>query len=128
MANTTAPSAKPTSGSFIDTFFKETRGKTPIERGRILENSDDVEEEHVHTAQQGQSAVSMDVNTHFICFSSIDDCLYELDGRKFAPINHGSIQPGQLLQRAADVMRQHMKRDAGEVRFTVIALAQSQQA
>ncbi|MCE7766657.1 hypothetical protein GQL56_28940, partial [Pseudomonas putida] len=39
-----------------------------------------------------------DVNTHFICFTCADGQLYELDGRRSAPISHGASSPNNLLK------------------------------
>lgn len=38
------------------------------------------------------------VNLHFIAFVEKDGCLYELDGRKDSPINHGKTTPDTLLE------------------------------
>lgn len=46
------------------------------------------------------SALSPQQNTHFVCFVVKDGHLYELDGRKHAPINHGPSTPETLLQDA----------------------------
>ncbi len=60
-----------------------------------------IEEAHTVVAQEGQSVVPNlddDVNTHFVAFSHVDGSLYELDGRKEAPINHGPCSAESLLQ------------------------------
>jgi ubiquitin carboxyl-terminal hydrolase L3 len=49
--------------------------------------------------------------------------LYELDGRKSFPINHGITTPETLLEDACAVVKQFMARDPEEVRFTIVALA-----
>ena len=38
------------------------------------------------------------VNLHFIAFVCVDGHLYELDGRKEFPINHGVSSPDTLLK------------------------------
>ena len=63
---------------------------------------------------------------HFACFSAVDNHLYELDGRKKFPINHGSISDGGLLRDASQVMQGFMDRDPGEIRFTMVALVEKQ--
>jgi Ubiquitin carboxyl-terminal hydrolase, family 1 len=55
--------------------------------------------------------------------SEVDGCLYELDGRKPAPVNHGATSPDTLLQDAVEVVSQFMARDPTELRFTIVALA-----
>ena len=42
-------------------------------------------------------SVDEDINLHFICFVEKDGHLYELDGRKPFPINHGPSSPDSLL-------------------------------
>lgn len=57
--------------------------------------------EHVlrlqEAAQQGVTAAPSadeEVDLHFIAFVHRDGCLYELDGRKAGPINHGASRCG----------------------------------
>lgn len=52
----------------------------------------------------------------------MDGSLYELDGRKAFPINHGPTSPTTLLADACSVVKQFMDRDPGEMRFTIVAL------
>lgn len=52
-----------------------------------------------------------------------DGHLYELDGRKAFPINHGATTADTLLEDACAVIRQYMERDPGEMGFAVTALA-----
>jgi ubiquitin carboxyl-terminal hydrolase L3 len=55
------------------------------------------------------------------CNSHVDGNLYELDGRKRFPINHGPSTPDTLLADACAVVQQFMDRDPGEMRFTIVA-------
>lgn len=116
-------------GSFLDTFLTETVDKSSDEIATILENDKQLEETHGSAAQSGQSelqAVEVPINTHFICFTCVDGALYELDGRKQSPINHGSSSPETILPDACKVIQEFMKRDPEEVRFTIIALAKTE--
>ncbi|OQS00212.1 ubiquitin carboxyl-terminal hydrolase [Thraustotheca clavata] len=118
-------------GSFLDTFFKSTRGKTPEEIAAILEEDDELEENHTSAAQEGQSDqlehVDDPINTHFVCFTTVDDKLYELDGRKAFPINHGLSSDDLVLENACNIINGYMQRDEGEIRFTIVALAKKQE-
>jgi len=80
-------------------------------------------------AAQGQSTqVEIDepVNTHFVAFVQVEGHLYELDGRKGQPINHGPSSAETLLQDAVVVVKQFMARDPEELRFTITALGPAQ--
>lgn len=57
----------------------------------LLLQDDEIEEVHEEAAQEGQSEqiAQGEVDTHFVCFVEKEGHLYELDGRKSFPINHG---------------------------------------
>jgi len=114
------------SGSFLENFEKNTQGKTPDERAVILEEDEGLDRAHESAAAEGQSSqISMEevLNTHFITFVEKEGCLYELDGRKNFPINHGPSSPDTLLRDAMAVVRQVIARDPEELRFTLVALS-----
>ncbi|CAM9534014.1 unnamed protein product [Ascophyllum nodosum] len=111
---------------FLHRFWEKTREKTPAEIAQALHDEDELEEVHEEAAQQGQSqqiALEEKVNTHFVCLTEVDGVLFELDGRKDAPVPHGPTSPATLLQDACAVVKQFMDRDPGELRFTIVALA-----
>lgn len=76
--------------------------------------------------QEGQTPVPSEldkIDMHFVCFVHHEGTLYQLDGRKDAPVAHGSTKPESLLADAADVIRStFMAADTSEHRFTVVAL------
>lgn len=95
-------------------------------RGKLLEKSEGIIQAHIELAQEGQTntpSAEDPVNHHFITFVHKDGFLYELDGRKAFPVNHGPTTPDSLLEDAAKVCKEFMARDPNEVRFTVLALA-----
>ncbi|XP_018369922.1 PREDICTED: ubiquitin carboxyl-terminal hydrolase isozyme L3-like [Trachymyrmex cornetzi] len=111
---------------FFKKFLEETKGLSYIERGERLEKAQDIIDTHMESAQEGQTeapAEDVEVYHHFVAFVHKDGSLYELDGRKCAPINHGSTTPETLLDDAARVCKEYMEHDPNEVRFTVVALA-----
>lgn len=63
------------------------------------------------------------VNLHFVCFTAKDGHLYELDGNKASPINHGPTTADTVLQDSVKVAKKFMARDPEELRFTLVALA-----
>ncbi|TGZ49561.1 ubiquitin carboxyl-terminal hydrolase isozyme L3-like [Temnothorax longispinosus] len=99
---------------FLKKFLDETKGLSYAERGERLEKSQEIIDTHMESAQEGQTeapAEDMEVYHHFVAFVHKDGTLYELDGRKPAPINHGSTTPEALLDDAARVCKEYMERD-----------------
>lgn len=110
---------------YVSNLLRETATMTPAERADYLEADEAIEEAHVEAAQAGQSGQEDDVNTHFICLTQVDGCLYELDGRKNFPVNHGPSSPDTLLEDACSVVKKFMERDPGELKFTIVALCKT---
>lgn len=113
--------------SFMVKFMKKCEGKTALERAQLLEVDDSIEEAHADAEKQGQSASNTGkVNTHFIAFVEVDGCLYELDGRKESPTNHGKLEGKTVLQKAVQVAAGFRDRDPEDLRFAMLALAPAQ--
>lgn len=112
------------SDSWFDKLVNETATMNADERAVYLEDAQELEDAHEEAASEGQSEQTMHVTTHFIAFIEKDGCLYEMDGRKTQPINHGSTTKDTLLFDAVKVIKQFMARDPDEMRFTIMALAQ----
>ncbi|CAH0695104.1 unnamed protein product [Spodoptera exigua] len=113
---------------YMKKFLDEAKDMDAPARGKLLEKSDGIIQAHKELAQEGQTntpSAEDPVNHHFITFVHKDGFLYELDGRKAFPINHGPTTPDSLLEDSAKICKAFMARDPNEVRFTVIALAAS---
>uniref|UniRef100_A0A803SRI2 Ubiquitin carboxyl-terminal hydrolase n=2 Tax=Anolis carolinensis TaxID=28377 RepID=A0A803SRI2_ANOCA len=63
------------------------------------------------------------VDLHFIALVNVGGILYELDGRKPFPINHGQSSDDTFLEDAIEVCKKFMERDPDELRFNAIALS-----
>jgi len=112
---------------FFAKFLAETRNMTPQARAKALEVNRDIEVEHEAVAAEGSSDADAkcNENLHFIAFirDKTDGHLYELDGCKIAPINHGPTGEGpELLRSAARVIRKFVAVAEGDVRFNIMAL------
>lgn len=123
-------SLKTADGSFLHQYLGATEAMDPASRGAYLEDppegAPDIDSIHEEAAQQGDTAAPSadeEVDLHFAAFVCRDGALYELDGRKVAPINHGACTPQLLLERAADVVRRNFMDRADSVQFNLIALA-----
>jgi len=111
--------------SFFEKFVENTKDLTPAERGDYFKKDKSLEKAHKKAVSKGQSQVTDRVTTHFICFVEVDGALYELDGSKDAPINHGKCRSNELLTKACEAIQTFIERDPGELRFTIMALAYS---
>uniref|UniRef100_UPI00398F71FC ubiquitin carboxyl-terminal hydrolase isozyme L3 n=1 Tax=Pristiophorus japonicus TaxID=55135 RepID=UPI00398F71FC len=113
------------SDSVMKKFLEDSANLTPEEKAKYLEKDESIRVTHEFSAQEGQTeAPSLDekVDLHFITFANIDGHLYELDGRKPFPINHGDTTADSLLEDAIGVCKTFMQRDPDELRFTLVAL------
>lgn len=114
------------SASTLEAFLQATKDMNAEDRGHHLETDKGISDAHKESAQEGQTeAPSADdkIQPHFIALVHNNGHLYELDGRKPFPINHGATSPDTLLQDAAKVCQEFMKLDPKELRFTVMALS-----
>jgi ubiquitin carboxyl-terminal hydrolase L3 len=116
-------------GSVLQEYFEKAKDLSVEERGKLLESDSKFTEAHQDVAQEGQTeapSAEDKVNHHFIAFIEKDGILYEMDGRKAFPIEHGKTTSDQLLVNAAKVCKEFMARDPDEVRFTILALTAKQ--
>ena len=85
-------------------FLESTREKSPEERATELEGNAKICEVHDNIAREGQTAAPSledNVDYHFIAFVEKDGILWDLDGRKTAPVNCGSSSKETFLQVCA---------------------------
>lgn len=87
-------------GSISKKFLDAARNLTPEERGKLLQSDASFTEAHQELAVEGQTDANSDepVNHHFIAFVNHNNELYELDGRKTYPVNHGPTNDDTFLQ------------------------------
>ncbi len=100
----------------------------PIEKAVILEKNDKIEKLHDDATSDESNATDRgtdkdDILTHFVALVCVDNRLYELDGRKQGPVDHGPTSQATLLKDAIQVVQKFMARDPTEMRFTMTALA-----
>lgn len=117
--------------SSLHGLLERTKDMSPEERGQELEMDEAICEIHESSAKEGQSQApdeDEDTGLQFITFVNVDEQLYELDGRKQFPINHGSTSDDTLLKDSVTVCKQFMERDPENVNFTLLALVESEGA
>ncbi|PNF15688.1 Ubiquitin carboxyl-terminal hydrolase isozyme L3 [Cryptotermes secundus] len=106
-------------------FLDDTKTLNPEDRGDLLQKAEGIINTHKELALEGQTKApdaNEQVIYHFVTFVHKDGDLYELDGRKSFPINHGHTSDDTLLEDAAKVCQQYIDRDPDALYFTVVAL------
>ncbi|KAF9160322.1 Ubiquitin carboxyl-terminal hydrolase isozyme L3 [Mortierella sp. AD011] len=108
----------------MEKFLKKTVDLSPAERAKALEEDKSlasVHESHASTGQTETPNLADEVNLHFVCLVERDGHLYELDGNKPYPINHGATSNETFLLDAINVAKEFVKRDPDNLNFSVIA-------
>lgn len=125
-----APNVTINDGSFLKTFYDKTKHMDAKQRADQLIKDDMLDRVHDEFAQMGQTnapAAEEKVDLHFVAFVQEGGRLWEMDGRKEGPMDVGHVQDGQLLEKAAEVIKdRYMKADPSEMRFTILALTGEQ--
>ncbi|XP_044746479.1 ubiquitin carboxyl-terminal hydrolase [Coccinella septempunctata] len=120
-----------------DGIFKkildDSKDLDPEERGKLLQDLPnnpyvmDMINAHQELALEGQTELNPDekVNHHFVAFVEKGGYLYELDGRKEFPVNHGKTTRQTFVNDAAKVCKDFIARDHEDVNFTAMVLTSS---
>jgi len=114
-------------------ILEDSKNLSPEEKGEMLLKVNSNSEAyklitaHQELAMEGQTEANPNekVNHHFVAFVPRGGYLYELDGRKDFPINHGPTNDETFLEDAAKVCQGFIERDSEDVNFTIMALTQS---
>ena len=113
--------------SALKDFIDSTQSLSAEEKAIKLETHKGMTSCHSSSAQEGQTkapSANEKVDLHFIALVEKDGNLYELDGRKPFPINHGKTNMNTFLEDSAAVCKTFMQRDPDNYNFNMIALAQ----
>jgi len=106
-------------------FIAQCKDKTAEERGDLLGLDEEIAQEHSLSANQGQTRDDnlMRSDLHFCCFTTVDGSLYELDGRRRAPINHGKTSTERFLEDVALILKRNfIDRCPEEPLFSILTL------
>ena len=86
-------------GSPLHRLVQELKEESPFRRGELLNQHEEMNNLHNSMASEGQTAVEEGkVSHHFICFIQHGESLWELDGTKAGPIDHGPLGSSSLLE------------------------------
>jgi len=109
----------------IGEFVKATKGMSPQEAGAKLADAKQLHEASQESAAGGQTEApeaTARTDAHFVCFVEKEGEVYELDGCKAFPINHGPAEGGLLAAAAQTIRTNFMEKDPGSLQFNMMAL------
>lgn len=109
----------------LKSYLDEAKNLDASAKGELLENSAAIlnaYREIVRTGNASGGEAEEAVSNHFVTFVHNDGHLFELDGRKSYPIDHGTTTPDTLLEDAVKVCHQFIARDPDNIGFNVVAL------
>jgi len=112
----------------LGAFLAGVEGSSPEEIGKRLEASEEIANLHqnISTSANNQTVApdaDKPLDDHFIALVHKNGSIYELDGRKNRPINHGPSCPDTFLMDAAEVCKKFIARDPSATHFAAMALA-----
>ncbi|CAE7227458.1 unnamed protein product [Rhizoctonia solani] len=113
-------------------FLELCKGRTPEERGKLLEETTLFAKAHMDAATSGQSDVPapdhLDTNLHFACFviapspETQEKRLIELDGRRAGPVDHGPCEQEKLLESVAKIVKERYIPVSSSINFSMLSL------
>ena len=118
-------------GSTLANLLTSCIPLTPLERAKVLESSEAVEEAYKEVALRGDSEVPANaddvVDFHYVCFvkSHRNNHLYELDGDRKGPVDRGILGADEdvLSDHGLNVVREYIRREnGGNPRFGLLVL------
>jgi len=114
--------------SALGKFFARCSGMTPDQLGEALADASELHVVSEASAAGGQTAApaaTAGVDCHFVSFVEKDGDVYELDGTKAFPINHGPSK-GEFMKAVAEVVKsEFMKVEPTSILFNMMALVKA---
>jgi len=110
-------------------FIVDNLKLSPSARGRNLVKAKSIQEQSDNAASSSVAQTATPdrydkVGAHFAAFVNVNESLYELDGRKKFPINHGKTTAESFLKDTATVVKQKfMKLVPNNPAFNLMALS-----
>lgn len=109
--------------SIINKFKNENTNQTVENRSKAFNESEAIKSSHVDAVKSGTTPDFVENNNHFVAFLNFSSVIYEMDGTKEFPINHGPTTEETFLDNACNAIRKFMERDPENVGFSLICLA-----
>lgn len=111
--------------SSLKEFIKESKQLEPEVKANKFETCQTIATAHENSSVQGQTeapAASESVEYHFISIIHKGNTIYEMDGRKYGPINHGLTKQDTFLKDAIEVVKKFVDTDPENPNFSMQAV------
>ena len=118
-------------GNVLSNFREFAKDFDPVNKGWALSNSDEIRTVHNSFARQtvfefdARAAKEDDDVFHFVAYLPIKGRLYELDGLREGPLDHGAIEGSDWISTVRPIIEARIaKYQAGEIHFNLMAVIQ----
>ena len=114
--------------SSIKKFIKDSKLLEPERKADIFEGCESIASAHANVSGEGQSeapAASNSVEHHFISIIHKDGFVYEMDGRKLGPVNHGPTSDATFLKDAVRVVKKFIEHNPSNIDIAMQAFTRN---
>lgn len=111
--------------SSLKEFIKDSKTLEPEVKANKFETCETIATAHEKASEGGQTeapAASESVEYHFISIIHNNNTIYEMDGRKLGPINHGPTTQETFLKDAIQVVRKFVDVDPSNPNLSIQAI------
>lgn len=111
--------------SSMKEFIKESKQLEPEVKANKFESCETIATAHEKASVEGQTEAppaSDSVEYHFISIIHDNNTIYEMDGRKHGPINHGPTTTESFLKDAIKVVKKFVDIDPANPNFSMQAI------
>lgn len=111
--------------SSLLSFIRDSNKLKPEDKAGKFEHCESIASAHEEVSHEGQTeapAASEPVEYHFISIINHRNNLYEMDGRKSGPINHGATSDATFLKDAVNVVRKFINLADDKTNFSLQAV------
>lgn len=115
--------------SSMKEFIRESKQLEPEVKANKFESCETIATAHEKASVEGQTeapAASESVEYHFISIIHNNNTIYEMDGRKQGPINHGPTNQESFLKDATAVVKKFVSIDPANPNFSMQAVTRNQ--